>query len=415
MAQIVLEAVSREFPGPVRAVDHIDLTVADQEFLVLVGPSGCGKTTTLRLIAGLEPPTAGTVRIGDRVATDVAPRDRNVAMVFQSSALYPHLTVSRNMAFGLELRDGGAWWQRMWWRMTNPAWARQAAARRATIPARVRQSAERLGIEHLLDRKPGQLSGGERQRVAVGKAMVQKPAAFLFDEPLSHLDAALRVELRDELKRLHHHVGGTTLYVTHDQVEAMSLGDRVAVMNQGRIQQVGTPEEIYARPVNRFVAGFVGTPGMNFLGGTLVVGDDGRGLRLRSESWAVPIDLRHASLLTPYVDRELVLGIRPPDVHLVTEQEPAEQTDIEAVVELVEPLGDTTLVHLGLGEPTSTGQNTARQNDHARVVTEAAGHVAMRRGHHVRASLDMAKAYWFDPLTGLNIGLSPAPHERAYN
>lgn len=415
MAQIVLEGVSREYPGPVRGVVGIDLEVADQEFLVLVGPSGCGKTTTLRLIAGLERPTAGTIRIGDRVATGTPPRDRNVAMVFQNFALYPHLTVSKNMTFGLKLRDGGEWWKQMWWRMTNAAWARQMAGRRATIPARVRQSAARLGIEHLLNRMPGELSGGERQRVALGKAMVREPDAFLFDEPLSNLDATLRVEMRDELKRLHHHVGGTTLYVTHDQVEAMTLGDRVAVMDQGRIQQVGPPEEVYARPVNRFVAGFVGTPAMNFMGGTLRGGNDSGAWRFESENWAIPIDSKHVPLVTAYFGRAVVLGIRPLDVYLVAGQESAERTAIEARVELVEPLGDATIVHLALGAAASKGENTARRTDPAGVVSKADGHVSLRRGQRVLASFNMAKAHWFDPQTNVNLGLPAARHERAYN
>src|SRR5881396_2607550 len=247
MAQVVLEKISKVFPGGVKAVDAIDLGIRDQEFVVLVGPSGCGKSTTLRMVAGLEEISDGTIRIGNRVVNDVPPKDRDIAMVFQNYALYPHMTVYKNMAFGLKLR-----------RMPKPQ-----------IHQRVMEAAKILDIEHLLERKPKALSGGQRQRVAVGRAIVREPAAFLFDEPLSNLDAKLRVTTRAELKRLQHRLKTTTIYVTHDQEEAMTLGDRIVVMRDGIIQQSDTPLRTYNHPVNRFVAGFIGMPPMNFFDGVI--------------------------------------------------------------------------------------------------------------------------------------------------
>src|SRR5881227_1477169 len=251
MAHVQLEKVTKIYPGNVKAVDNIDLGIADQEFVVLVGPSGCGKSTTLRMVAGLEEITAGTLRIGQRVVNDVPPQDRDIAMVFQNYALYPHMTVYKNMAFGLKLRK----------------------MPKKQIHERVMDAARILEIEHLLDRKPRQLSGGQRQRVAVGRAIVREPAAFLFDEPLSNLDAKLRVTTRAELKRLHHRLRTTTLYVTHDQEEAMTLGDRIVVMREGVIHQADPPLETYNQPKNRFVAGFIGMPPMNFFDGAIKVID----------------------------------------------------------------------------------------------------------------------------------------------
>src|SRR5579862_2186748 len=247
MARVDLAKVTKVYPGGVQAVDAIDLSIADREFVVLVGPSGCGKTTTLRMVAGLEEITAGTIRIGERVVNDVPPKDRDIAMVFQNYALYPHMTVYKNMAFGLKLRK----------------------MPKKQILERVTQAAKILDIEHLLERKPKALSGGQRQRVAVGRAIVREPAAFLFDEPLSNLDAKLRVTTRAELKRLHQRLKTTTIYVTHDQEEAMTLGDRIVVMKDGLIQQKDSPLETYNSPTNRFVAGFIGMPPMNFFDGVL--------------------------------------------------------------------------------------------------------------------------------------------------
>src|SRR5881394_2165074 len=247
MARVDLEKVSKLYPGNVKAVDAVDLSIADQEFVVLVGPSGCGKSTTLRMIAGLEDLTSGVIRIGQRVVNDVPPKDRDIAMVFQNYALYPHMTVYKNMAFALKLRG----------------------VPKDQIDARVTEAAKILDIEHLLDRKPKALSGGQRQRVAVGRAIVREPAAFLFDEPLSNLDAKLRVTTRAELKKLHLKLKTTTIYVTHDQEEAMTLGDRIVVMKDGKIQQADTPLKTYNDPVNRFVAGFIGMPPMNFFDGQI--------------------------------------------------------------------------------------------------------------------------------------------------
>ena len=247
MARVALENVSKLYPGNVKAVDAVDLSIADQEFVVLVGPSGCGKSTTLRMIAGLEEITGGQIRIGDRIVNDIPPKNRDIAMVFQNYALYPHMTVYKNMAFALKLRG----------------------LPKDQINQRVIEAAKILDIEHLLERKPKALSGGQRQRVAVGRAIVREPAAFLFDEPLSNLDAKLRVTTRAELKRLHHRLKTTTIYVTHDQEEAMTLGDRIVVMKEGKIQQADTPLRTYNHPVNRFVAGFIGMPPMNFFDGQI--------------------------------------------------------------------------------------------------------------------------------------------------
>ena len=272
MARVQLRNLTKVYPGGVKAVDGIDLDIADQEFVVLVGPSGCGKSTTLRMIAGLEDTTGGEIWIGDRRVNDIAPRDRDLAMVFQNYALYPHMTVRQNMSFGLRLRL----FPGIIWRWRNRA---AAASLRRLIDQRVIAAARLLDIEHLLDRKPRQLSGGQRQRVAVGRAIVREPRAFLFDEPLSNLDAKLRVTTRAELKRLHRRLKVTTIYVTHDQEEAMTLGDRIVVMKDGVIQQADTPLETYLRPANRFVAGFIGMPPMNFFDG--VIESDGSGLIFR--------------------------------------------------------------------------------------------------------------------------------------
>src|SRR6478752_7406541 len=247
MARVDLQNVTKHYPGGIKAVDSVSLSVADQEFVVLVGPSGCGKSTTLRMVAGLEEISEGLIRIGDRVVNDVPPKNRDIAMVFQNYALYPHMTVYKNMAFGLKLRG----------------------MPKAQIHERVMEAAKILDIEHLLERKPKALSGGQRQRVAVGRAIVREPAAFLFDEPLSNLDAKLRVTTRAELKRLHQRLKTTTIYVTHDQEEAMTLGDRIVVMKDGKIQQADTPLRTYSHPVNRFVAGFIGMPPMNFFDGAI--------------------------------------------------------------------------------------------------------------------------------------------------
>ena len=318
MADVRLNQVVKEYPGGVLAVRQLDLSIKDGEFLVLVGPSGCGKSTTLRMIAGLEDITAGDLSIGERRVNDVHPRDRDIAMVFQSYALYPHMTVRQNMAFGLELRR-------------TPA---------DEVTRRVDGAAEILGIGDLLDRKPKALSGGQRQRVAMGRAIVRQPAVFLFDEPLSNLDARLRVQMRLELSRLHASLGATMIYVTHDQVEAMTLADRIAVMDQGVLQQLGTPMEVYHQPANRFVAGFIGSPSMNFVEGAVSV--EGDSALFRSEHLTIPLP-RELSRLTEAVSA----GVRPQDLCLNSEMEVCRGT-----VDVVEPMGPETFVYVSVGEDT---------------------------------------------------------------
>ena len=316
MAEVVLEKIEKRF-GEVQAVAGIDLAIRDQEFIILVGPSGCGKTTTLRMIAGLEEVTAGDIRIGARSVVHLAPRDRDIAMVFQSYALYPHMSVYRNMAFSLQLH----------------------AVPKSEIDRRVREVASILGLTEQLQRKPRQLSGGQRQRVAVGAALCRQAGVLLFDEPLSNLDAKLRVHMRTELKRLHHDFKSTMIYVTHDQVEAMTMADRIVIMNRGAICQVGTPLEVYARPANRFVASFIGTPPMNFFAGRLHVGAEG------------PVVLLDGGLQLPLPREDLaacdaravVLGVRPERVALDAEAR-QHMARVSAVVDEVEPLGHDVIV-----------------------------------------------------------------------
>src|ERR1700736_572472 len=291
MADVVLEKVEKRF-GEGRAVAGIDLTVQDQEFLILVGPSGCGKTTTLRMIAGLEDITAGDIRIGGRSVIGLPPRDRDIAMVFQSYALYPHMSVYKNMSFSLRLRH-------------TP---------KEEIDRRVREVAAILGLSERLNRKPRQLSGGERQRVAVGAALCRRAGVLLFDEPLSNLDAKLRVHMRTELKRLHQAVKSTMIYVTHDQVEAMTMGDRIVIMNGGSIQQVATPLEAYDKPANRFVAGFIGTPPMNFFDGKLTMNGDGGSVELQG---GIQLSLSRRNVNA--TNRRVIFGIRPEHIHLKAE------------------------------------------------------------------------------------------------
>jgi len=329
VASVTFQDIVKDYPtkgGFYRAVDEFSLHVEDREFIVLVGPSGCGKTTTLRLVAGLELPDAGEIRIGDRVVNDVAPRDRDVAMVFQNYALYPHMTVFKNMAFALKLR-----------RLKKPE-----------ITERVLEVAELLGLEALLDRKPGALSGGERQRVAVGRAIVREPKVFLFDEPLSNLDAKLRMHLRTELKSLHQRIRTTMVYVTHDQEEAMTLGDRLVVMKGGVMQQYGTPLDVYNRPDNRFVASFIGRPPMNFLEGHLEA-RDGRLLFVAPGGIAISLNGGYAAAVPSASDERLVLGVRPEHLRLdgssIERRVPGTFNGLTLTVSVVEPLGDRLHVH----------------------------------------------------------------------
>ncbi len=305
MPGLTFDHVSKEFPGGTVAVRDLSLAIADGEFMIFVGPSGCGKTTALRMVAGLEKITSGTISIGDRVINDVSPRDRDIAMVFQNYALYPHMTVRKNLAFGLKERK----------------------MPKDEIEQRVTDVSAMLGIDDLLARRPAQLSGGQRQRVAMGRALVREPAAFLLDEPLSNLDAKLRVQVRGDLKRLHQRLGITTIYVTHDQVEAMTLGDRVAVMSNGVLQQLGAPQDVYDRPANLFVAGFIGSPPMNLLRA------EARGGVANAGDLSLPI----AGL----PDGDVVLGLRPEHLRPATDGQPS----TEFQVEVVEPLGDGVIVH----------------------------------------------------------------------
>ena len=331
MAKITLDGVYKLF-GDVRAVDDVSLEVADGEFLVLVGPSGCGKTTTLRMIAGFERPTYGTITIGERVVNRVPPKDRNLAMVFQSYALYPHMNVARNLSFGMRVRR-------------EP---------RAEIDRRVREVAEMLGLQDLLARKPGQLSGGQRQRVALGRALLREPDAFLMDEPLSNLDAALRVQMRVELSRLHERFAATTVYVTHDQVEAMTMGDRIAVMSGGRLQQCDTPERLYERPANLFVAGFIGAPKMNLVAGRLASGEGGPLCEWLGQS--VPLAGELAQAARPLGSAEVTVGLRPEDLRWSQDAPPACTARLSALVDVVEPVGSETYVVARIGEHSLTAR-----------------------------------------------------------
>jgi len=325
MANVVLEHVEKVFEDGFKAVDDFNLTVADKEFVVLVGPSGCGKSTTLRMIAGLEDISGGTVSIDGRVVNDVPPKDRDIAMVFQNYALYPHMSVFDNMAFGLKLRH----------------------MPKKEIIGRVHDAADILGIRELLERRPKQLSGGQRQRVAVGRAIVRKPKVFLFDEPLSNLDAKMRVQMRVEISRLHQKLGATMIYVTHDQTEAMTMGDRIVVMEGGRIQQVAGPINLYDHPVNRFVAGFIGTPPMNFLAGTLERA--GAGFAFRSEGADLPLPAAWTEKLAPVAGGEVTLGIRPEDLGSTTAENSPSPPKLRAMVDVTEPMGSETYVYLKVG------------------------------------------------------------------
>ena len=322
MAEVALQNVNKAF-DEVQAVRDVNLSIHDKEFMVLVGPSGCGKTTTLRMVAGLESISSGRILIDDKVINDLPPMDRDIAMVFQNYALYPHMSVYDNMAFGLKMRKFG----------------------RADIARRVQEAAEILGIEQLLQRKPRQLSGGQRQRVALGRAIVRHPQVFLFDEPLSNLDAKLRVQTRVELKKLHNRLGTTAIYVTHDQVEAMTLGDRVVVMKDGLVQQVGEPLELYNEPANRFVAGFIGSPAMNFL--SVQVREADGALWAKRAGVEIRIPPAIAGRLRRHRGAEVALGIRPEDVHIATAADLPE-LGFAAVVEVIERLGSETLLDVAV-------------------------------------------------------------------
>jgi multiple sugar transport system ATP-binding protein len=327
MARVLLRNLNKKYDETVHAVKDVNLEIYDKEFVVFVGPSGCGKTTTLRMVAGLESITSGDVLIGDTVVNELPPMDRDIAMVFQNYALYPHMSVYDNMAFGLKMRK----------------------FEKAEIERRVRAAADILGIQEQLKRRPRQLSGGQRQRVALGRAIVRNPQVFLFDEPLSNLDAKLRVQMRVELKKLHERLGTTAIYVTHDQVEAMTLGDRVVVMKDGWVQQVGEPLELYNSPANRFVAGFIGSPGMNFAPVRVTNGDDalwaeGEGIRIK-----VPGEMK--SRLARYAGEQVTLGIRPEDLRVANGAD-AVESSLDAAIEVIEKLGSEILLDVKVGPTT---------------------------------------------------------------
>ena len=319
MAGITFTHVNKTYPGNVEVVPDLNLEIKDKEFVILVGPSGCGKSTTLRMIAGLEDITSGELKIGDRVVNDVAPKDRDIAMVFQNYALYPHMTVYKNIAFGLQLRK----------------------MPKDEIDKKVHEAAKILDLEHLLNRKPKALSGGQRQRVALGRAMVSNPAVFLLDEPLSNLDAKLRTSMRSEISKLHKRLDTTFVYVTHDQTEAMTMGDRICVMKDGIIQQFDTPQTLYDYPCNLFVAGFIGSPQMNFIDATLV--KNGAGVEAKFGQFSLPLNAEKSKALAAYVGKDVIIGIRPEDF-LATED--AAEAKITAKVELAELMGAETNLYL---------------------------------------------------------------------
>jgi multiple sugar transport system ATP-binding protein len=335
----------------------VNLEIRDKEFMVLVGPSGCGKTTTLRMVAGLESITSGQVLIGDVVVNELPPMDRDIAMVFQNYALYPHMSVYDNMAFGLKMRK----------------------VDRAEIGKRVQAAAEILGMQDYLKRKPRQLSGGQRQRVALGRAIVRQPQVFLFDEPLSNLDAKLRVQMRVELKKLHNRLNTTAVYVTHDQVEAMTLGDRVVVMKDGLVQQVGEPLELYNAPANRFVAGFIGSPAMNFAG--VRVRDANGGLKADNAGFDIDIPADIGQRLRPYAGRDVTIGIRPEDLQVANGSHPPGLC-FDALVEVVERLGPEILLDLQVGEQT--------------MVAAVEPTVRAKRGDKIRFALRPERLHFFD-------------------
>jgi multiple sugar transport system ATP-binding protein len=380
MATIALEHVGKVYDDGTRAVTDLNIDVEDGEFLVFVGPSGCGKTTALRMVAGLETITEGELRIGDRVVNNVPPRDRDVAMVFQSYALYPHLSVRENIAFGLRLRK-------------MPKDERER---------RVEAAAKTLGLSEYLDRKPRNLSGGQRQRVAMGRAIVRQPQAFLMDEPLSNLDAKLRVQMRAEIGKLQRDLGVTTLYVTHDQTEAMTLGHRVAVIRKGVLQQIAPPQELYDRPVNLFVAGFIGSPAMNFLSATLRRGDGGYSVEVGATRFAVAETVVTARPgLAAYVDKPIVVGIRPEDMEDAEVAGGSPENVFEAVTELVEPLGSDLVVHLtvearsaeGLEDIAELAEDSAEtlpqpEGDQALLVARFSPRSSVSLGDRVKVGVD---------------------------
>jgi len=371
MAKVTVKNVSKIFPGEkgrdVTAVRDVNLDIQDREFVVLVGPSGCGKSTTLRMIAGLEEISRGEIYIGDRLVNDVPPKDRDIAMVFQNYALYPHMTVYDNLAFGLKLRK-------------YP---------KAEIRKRVDDAAGILGIEELLERKPKALSGGQRQRVAVGRAIVRRPQVFLFDEPLSNLDAKMRVQMRAEITKLHQRLQATMIYVTHDQIEAMTMGDRIVVMHRGEVQQTDTPLALYNQPANLFVAGFLGSPPMNFVNGTLELqGDALVFTEIKGGTIRVRLSSRERPQGRAMAGKPVLLGIRPEHIEVAQFTSTEERIgSFPAIVDMVEPMGPETNLYLQTGAHTVVCRSQ-RPLDHREV------------GHRLQFELNLAQAHLFDPDSG---------------
>ena len=396
MAGVSFEGVSKVYADGTRAVDQLDLEIQDGEFMVLVGPSGCGKSTALRMIAGLEDISEGVLRIGERIVNHVPPRDRDIAMVFQSYALYPHLSVFDNIAFGLKLKK-------------TP---------KEEVRARVQRAAQLLGLEEHLDRKPRALSGGQRQRVAMGRAIVREPNAFLMDEPLSNLDAKLRVQMRAEISQLQNDLGTTTVYVTHDQVEAMTMGDRVAVMRKGELQQVAPPQELYDRPVNLFVGGFIGSPAMNLVEATLERQNGDLVAVVGSNRVVLGAETRKARPgLDAFEGRQVVLGIRPEDLEDASLDEAAGEQRLHGQVALTEALGSEVMVHFKIdGRPAVTddvrelakdagteGLAERDQGSGATMVGRFGARSRVRSGDQVEVAVDTRALHFFDPETGLGI------------
>ncbi|MCO5968127.1 ABC transporter ATP-binding protein [Actinoallomurus soli] len=395
MAKIVLSHVDKAYSNEVKAVNDLNLEIQDGEFMVLVGPSGCGKSTALRMIAGLEDITGGEISIGDRVVNNLAPKDRDIAMVFQNYALYPHMTVEQNLAFGLQLRG-------------TP---------KPEIKKRVNEAAKMLGLDQFLKRKPAALSGGQRQRVAMGRAIVREPQAFLMDEPLSNLDAKLRVSMRASLNQLHDRLGVTTVYVTHDQIEAMTLGDRVCVLREGKLQQVDTPQNLFDNPVNLFVAGFIGSPAMNFVTAELVR-DDGPAVAFAGYKLPVPESvLTGRPGLDDYFGREVILGVRPSDFEDAGHN-PNEWPTIRVHADVTEELGSEINVIFAIDAPPVEHKDTAdlahdADEDDAAIPladnkalwtarVNARSHV--RPGQDIDLSIDTSRLHFFDADSGLAIG-----------
>jgi multiple sugar transport system ATP-binding protein len=365
MARVTLEGVRKVYDNGFVAVHGVDLVVEDGEFVVLVGPSGSGKSTTLRIIAGLESLSAGQLTIGGRVVNDVPPNERDIAMVFQSYALYPHMSVYENMAFALHLR-----------RLPRP-----------DIDARVREAANILGITAVLERRPKQLSGGQRQRVAIGRAIVRQPRVFLFDEPLSNLDAKLRVQMRREIARIRRELSATVVYVTHDQVEAMTLGDRIVVMNEGRVEQIGSPLELYDHPQTLFVATFIGSPAMNLIDGSAQFDGSPRFVATDDKAFSIPLTTAQTDRLAAAAAERLVAGVRPEDFRVATV--PAAGSALAAFVDASEPLGNEVLLYLR-----AAGQD---------ITARAEPHVLPRPGDRLSLSVDPGRVHYFDRASGRSI------------